>query len=60
LLFFMPLIHPSVPWPLPGHPEVMKMEPLLRLFSYPAGVFSEVRTGPRVMASCFRWKGWAR
>jgi hypothetical protein len=21
------LIHPSEPWPLPGHPEAMKMEP---------------------------------
>jgi hypothetical protein len=20
------VIHPSVPWPLPGHPEAMKME----------------------------------
>src|SRR5918994_4002451 len=25
-LFLAP-IHPSVPWPLPGHPEAMKMEP---------------------------------
>jgi hypothetical protein len=28
------LIHPSDPWPLPGHPETMKMEPLPRLFSH--------------------------
>ena len=26
-------IHPSDPWPLPGHPEAMKMEPP-RLFSH--------------------------
>jgi hypothetical protein len=28
------LIHPSDPWPLPGHPEAMKMEPPPRLFSH--------------------------
>jgi hypothetical protein len=26
------LIHRSDPWPLPGHPETMKMEPSPRLF----------------------------
>jgi hypothetical protein len=26
LVFSLALIHPSDPWPLPGHPETMKME----------------------------------
>jgi hypothetical protein len=28
------LIHPSDPWPSPGHPKAMKMEPPPRLFSH--------------------------
>jgi hypothetical protein len=28
------VIHPSVLWPGPGHPETMKMEPPPRLFSH--------------------------
>jgi hypothetical protein len=38
-------IHPSDPWPLPGHPETMKMEPPPRLFSHQClvGQFSELR-----------------
>jgi hypothetical protein len=32
----------SVTWPLPGHPEAMKMDPSPALFSHQAEVFSEV------------------
>jgi hypothetical protein len=32
------------PWPLPGHPEAMKMVPSPALFSHQAGLFSEVRS----------------
>jgi hypothetical protein len=37
-------IHSSDPWPLPGHPEAMKMEPPPRLFSHQCleGEFCEV------------------
>ncbi len=33
----------SVPCPLPGHPEAMKMVPSPTLFSHQAGFFSELR-----------------
>ena len=34
----------SAPWPLPGHPETMKMEPPPRLFSHQAGKLACVLT----------------
>jgi hypothetical protein len=39
------LIHPSDPWPLPGHPEAMKMEASPRLYSHQCleGEFLELR-----------------
>ena len=33
----------SAPWPLPGHPEAMKMDPSPTLFSHQAGAFCELR-----------------
>jgi hypothetical protein len=32
----------SAPWPLPSHPEAMKMVPSPALFSHQAGLFPEV------------------
>jgi hypothetical protein len=41
----------SAPWPLRGHPEAMKMELPPRLFSHQAGVFCELCSSVREVAT---------
>jgi hypothetical protein len=47
------LIHPSDPWPLPGHPESMKLEPPLRLFSRQYLEREILRTSPYTISANF-------